>query len=132
MKLKWMVIAATLTLLVFGASPVMAGTVCGDNDGDTVDDCEDNCSDSANPAQDDTDGDGCGNICDADYGQSGSANFSDFTAFVGAFLTVTPNIKLTEPVPGAAVNFSDFTSFVGGFLAPPGPSGTTSGTTACP
>jgi hypothetical protein len=131
MKLKLIVLAATFSLLVFGASPVFAGTVCGDNDGDTVDDCMDNCSDIANPAQDDTDSDGCGNLCDPNYGQGGTTNFGDFIAFSGAFLSATPNIKVTEP-NAAQVNFGDFIVFSGGFLAPPGPSGTTSGTTACP
>jgi len=131
MKLKWFAIAATLSLLVFGASPVFAGTVCGDNDGDSVDDCEDNCSDDVNVAQDDTDGDGCGNICDPNYSQSGAVSFADFAAFSAAYLTVNPNIKVTEPVANA-VSFADFAKFSAYYLSPPGPSGTTSGTTPCP
>ena len=94
---------------------------------------DDNCSDVANSDQDDTDGDGCGNLCDADYGQTGTTNFADFTTFAGAFLTATPNVKLTEPVGGGAqVNFGDFTVFIGRYLLPAGPSGITSGTIACP
>jgi hypothetical protein len=131
MKLKWMAIAATFSLLVFGASPVMAGTVCGDFDSDTVDDCEDNCSDVSNSAQDDTDGDGCGNLCDPDYGQSGQVNFGDFTVLATSFLTAVPNTKVTAPIFGQ-VNFGDFTVLATSFLGPAGPSGTTSGTTACP
>ena len=130
--MKLMALAATLALLVFGVSPAFAGTVCGDQDGDGVDDCEDNCSDKVNAAQDDTDGDGCGNVCDADYGQTGSVDFADFTAFAAAFNTVAPNIKVTQP-NGNPVDFADFTYFANNFgSVPAGKSGTTSGTTACP
>ncbi|MFP8881698.1 MAG: hypothetical protein VCE43_20665, partial [Myxococcota bacterium] len=109
--MKLMVLAATLALLVFGISPAFAGTApCGDFDADTIDDCEDNCSDAANPAQDDTDGDNCGNICDANYSQSGTVGFPDFGAFTGAFGTATPNIRLLEPVSGI-VGFPDFGAF---------------------
>jgi hypothetical protein len=131
MKLKLMVIAATFALLVFGASPVFAGTLCGDSDGDGVDDCEDNCSDKANSDQDDTDGDGCGNLCDPDYGQSGQVNFADFSVFSNAFLNAIPNVKLTQPNSGQ-VNFGDFSVFSNTFLFPSGKSGTTDGTTPCP
>ncbi len=130
-KMKWFASVMLSVLLASGAAPALGGTLCGDADGDLEDDCEDNCSDSVNPNQDDTDGDGCGNVCDADCDQNGIVNFADFTCFAGAFLTGNPNQKLTEPVTGQ-VNFADFAVFAGGFLLPPGPSGTTSGQTACP
>jgi len=62
--MRWMALVATLAWLVLGVSPVVAG-VCPDSDGDGFTDCADNCSDSYNPGQDDTDGDLCGNRCDA-------------------------------------------------------------------
>jgi hypothetical protein len=37
-----------------------------------------------------------------------------------------------EPIPGCSVGFPDFGSFVSMFGSIPGPSGPTSGTTACP
>lgn len=129
--MKSMALAATLILWVFGVSPVFAGTTHGDTDGDGVDDLEDNCSDLPNNAQDDTDGDGCGNLCDADYDQNGKVDFADFTAFAAAFDTIAPNIKVTQP-NGNKVDFADFTYFAAAFDGPPGPSATTSGTTACP
>jgi hypothetical protein len=130
--MKLMVLAATLALLVFGISPAFAGTApCGDSDSDTIDDCEDNCSDTSNPAQDDTDGDNCGNLCDANYTQTGTVGFGDFGIFAPAFGTSNSNVKLTEPV-SAVVGFGDFGVFAPAFGGTPGPSGTTSGTTACP
>lgn len=129
--MKWMALAATLVFLCFGALPVFAGG-CPDSDGDGIDDCSDNCSDHPNPAQDDTDGDFCGNVCDADYEQFGNVSFGDLTVFVSTYLTMAPNTKLTEPVAGANVNFADWIAFAGFFGGAPGPSGTTPGTISCP
>jgi hypothetical protein len=102
-----------------------------DSDGDGVHDGLDNCLDVLNAAQDDTDGDDCGNLCDADYTQSGGVNFEDFGLFGQAFGLISPNHKLTEPV-SAGVAFADFGIFGQLFGLPPGPSGTTAGTVACP
>jgi len=129
--MKLMALTATLTLLIFGVSPAFAGTLCGDSDGDTVDDCSDNCSDDPNPAQDDTDGDDCGNLCDADYDNDGNIGFVDFGAFTAAFGTGDLEKDHTEPVIGPP-GFVDFGFFTANFGATPGPSGTTVGTTACP
>jgi len=130
--MKLMILAATtIALLMFGVSPAFAGTACGDSDSDTVDDCSDNCSDDANPAQDDSDGDDCGNICDADYTQSGSAGFADFAAFATAFGTTSPVHNHSEPVSDL-VGFADFARFATLFGAATGPSGTTAGAVACP
>lgn len=129
--MKLMALAATLALLVFGVTPVFAGTVCGDSDGDTIDDCSDNCSDKVNPAQDDTDGDDCGNLCDADYDNNGSVGFGDFGAFTASFGGGDLQKDHTEPVSGP-VGFGDFGFFTANFGPPAGPSGTTLGTLACP
>jgi hypothetical protein len=111
-------------------SPALAGT-CGDSDEDGVDDCEDNCSDAPNPGQDDTDGDGCGNVCDADYDQDGRVSFSDFGDFTSAFGSFDLVKDHSEPVTGPS-GHSDFGVFSAAFGKAPGPSGTTAGTTACP
>ncbi len=130
--MKLMALTATLALLVFGVSPAFAGTVCGDFDSDTVDDCSDNCSDKVNPGQVDTDGDHCGNVCDADYNQDGSIGFPDFGQFTSAFGNpVALLCDHTEPVTGPP-GFPDFGVFTASFGGAPGPSGTTVGTTACP
>jgi hypothetical protein len=102
-------------------------------DGDGVADEIDNCSEVPNSDQDDTDGDDCGNLCDADYDQSGSTAIADFNLFRSAFLTPSPLFKHVEPVVDSNVSVADFNFFRLAFLAsPPGPSGTTEGTIACP
>jgi len=128
--MKRTLVAATLALLLWG-TPAMAGPP-PDADGDGVYDSADNCSDDANPAQNDTDGDECGNLCDADYDGTGVVGFIDFSAFSGAYGKTTDLEKdHTEPVVGP-VGFIDFSFFSGAYGSVPGPSGTTVGTTECP
>jgi len=123
------IFAATFAFLLWG-TPAFAGSN-PDLDGDGIGDVIDNCSENPNPAQDDTDGDDCGNVCDADYDQSGSVGFPDFGLFGQNYGTANPNIKLVEPVTGN-VGFPDFGIFGQLYGAPPGPSGTTAGTALCP
>ena len=123
------IFAATFAILLWGA-PAFAGSN-PDLDGDGVGDVIDNCSEFANPAQDDTDGDDCGNLCDADYDQSGSVGFPDFGLFGQAYGTADASRKLTEPVQ-SNVGFPDFGRFGQLYGSPAGPSGTTAGTVACP
>jgi len=123
------IFAATLAFLLWGA-PAFAGSN-PDFDGDGIGDVIDNCSESVNPAQDDTDGDDCGNCCDCDWDQSGTCGFPDFGLFGQAYGTANPNRKLTEPITGN-VGFPDFGRFGQLYGHPAGPSGTTTGTVACP
>ena len=123
--------AATMALLLCG-TPALGGPV-PDSDGDGVADMWDNCSEAANPGQDDTDGDGCGNLCDADYDGSGTVGFPDFGAFVLVFNTTGNEDQChVAPIAGCTVGFPDFGFFTTNFNTVPGPSGTTTGTTACP
>ncbi len=127
--MKRTLLVATLALLLSGM-PALAGPV-PDFDVDGVADNDDHCSEVANPAQDDTDGDDCGNRCDADYDNSGLVNFLDFSAFSFAFGTSDLEKDHTPPMTGP-VGFLDFSFFSAAFGSTPGPSGTTAGTTACP
>jgi hypothetical protein len=133
--MKRTLLAICLTLMLSGTT-AFAGTTALDTDGDGVLDNNDNCSLKINPAQDDTDGDDCGNLCDADYNQTGTITFGDFGQFSIVFgLTGHPLQQHVEPISAAnVVNFADFGYFasVFGTGLPPGPSGTTAGTTACP
>ena len=132
--MKRILIAATLALLLWGA-PAFAGSFT-DLDLDGVSDQLDNCSEKANPNQDDTDGDDCGNLCDADYDNDGFIGFSDFGMFSTSFLaTGYPLQQHSEPVdPVRVVGFADFGYFATVFnvTGAVGPSGTTAGTVACP
>jgi hypothetical protein len=110
------------------------GAAGSDSDADGVVDALDNCSVTANPAQDDTDGDHCGNLCDADYDQNGIAGWSDYGFFSQCFATTNELCQHVEPIGGGRpAGFSDFGAFLTTlFGETPGPSGTTAGTTACP
>jgi hypothetical protein len=124
------VFAATLAFLLWG-TPAFAGTG-PDFDGDGITDDMDNCSIHINTGQDDTDTDDCGNICDADYDQTGTVNFPNFGAVVANFGGSNELYCHFEPIPGCTVNFPSFGFVVSSFGDTPGPSGTTAGTTACP
>ena len=58
-----------------------------DTDGDLVPDPIDNCLLIPNPSQTDTDVDGIGNICDADYTQDGIVGGPDFSVFIASWGT---------------------------------------------
>jgi hypothetical protein len=124
------IFAATFAFLLWGA-PAFAGSN-PDFDGDGVGDTIDNCSEASNSDQDDTDGDDCGNLCDADYGQTGTVGIADFGAFTSnGFGNANPLYNHTQPVDDVA-GFGDFGFVTSHFGAAPGPSGPTAGTTACP
>ncbi len=93
---------------------------CIDTDNDEVDDGSDNCIASANTDQLDTDGDGYGNYCDADFNNDGFVNFADLAMLKSAFGTVNPN---TDMDGNGFVNFGDLAAFKAAFGKPPGPSG---------
>jgi hypothetical protein len=125
------VFAATLAFLLWG-TPAFAGSA-PDFDSDGVGDQIDNCSIDVNTEQSDSDGDECGNLCDADYDDTGTVGFLDFLQFAGAFgFTTDPEKCHVEPIPGCTTGFPDFLYFAGAYGFSPGPSGTTAGTTACP
>lgn len=69
------------TLSIGGVSDTFSVTTFGvdpDTDGDGVTDQHDNCTVVSNPGQLDADGDGYGNICDADLNNSGLVTSADF------------------------------------------------------
>jgi hypothetical protein len=128
------VFAAMFAILLWGTAPAFAGPP-PDVDGDGVADYEDNCIDAdtgANPAQDDTDADDCGNVCDADYDQSGQVLIPDLLVWLPAFTTVSALHDHTEPVGVGPVLIPDLLRFLAMYTMAPGPSGTTVSTLACP
>jgi hypothetical protein len=89
-------------------------------DGDTVADGIDNCINIANIDQRDTDNDGYGNRCDADYDNSGFVNFADQAYFKSRFGTSNADADLDG---NGFVNITDLGIFKSLFGKPPGPSG---------
>ena len=125
------IFAAMLAFLLWG-TPAFAGNA-PDSDADGVADTLDNCLTAPNAAQDDTDGDDCGNLCDADYDQNGRVLIDDFNLFAPAFFTFGNEVFChVIPIPGCRVLIADFNFYSANFFTIPGPSGTTAGTTACP
>jgi hypothetical protein len=115
--------------------PAACPAAVGDLDLDGIDDSCDNCLLAAapNPDQTDTDVDGYGNRCDADYDQNGVTGGADFNAFRLAFGSPlgAPGylswIDMTSPAGGApdgVIGGPDFGFvFLPEFGTPPGPSG---------
>ena len=95
--------------------------VTDDADGDGIPDSSDNCTLVANADQRDTDGDGYGNICDADLNNDLQVDFSDLTLFQEAFnsATLVPDADFNGD---DMVDSEDLDIFNSLFFQPPGPS----------
>ncbi len=117
----------------FSADGDALGTVSGegvlkpfaDFDGDGVDDLIDNCTNAANPLQEDTNGDGIGNLCDADINDDCIVNFIDISQFTPRFNSATgdPNYDPNFDIDSSgSLNFVDYIAYTSNFQMPPGPS----------
>ncbi|MDJ0869266.1 MAG: hypothetical protein QNK03_24395 [Myxococcota bacterium] len=107
-----------------------------DPDGDDVSAYRDSCLEVPNPDQTDTDRDGYGNRCDADYDNDGAVGIADFNV-------LRPQYGLTDANPlfdpavdmndDGAIGLREFDLLRGSFGAEPGPSGLgCAGTAPCP
>jgi hypothetical protein len=107
-----------------------------DQDEDGVGDVEDNCLILANPDQLDTNLDGYGNLCDADFDDNETVGSMDFNAFKLAFQTTVGGPGYDEDIDlnaDGAISAPDFTLFRDMFQGPPGPSGLAcAGNIPCP
>ena len=120
MKLKLIMLVSVFALgLAFNAT---AGSV-SDGDGDLVPDAFDNCSALANGPgessnQVDSDLDGYGNACDADY-STPAPDFlittADFPRFVDAFTGAVPGILETDHSGDGLTTTADFGTFLAQF-----------------
>ncbi|MEM9057681.1 MAG: DUF4215 domain-containing protein, partial [Pseudomonadota bacterium] len=109
-------------------------TAAPDSDGDGIADAVDNCTLVANPLQIDSNGDGIGNVCDADIagptgpgGDDCAVAFFDLAQMKNVFFSADPDADLvgeggTEP--DGEVNFFDLGRMKELFFGPPGPSAT--------
>lgn len=133
MKLKLIML---VSLFAFGlASMANAGAVA-DADSDLVPDSFDNCSAAANGPnqtnnQVDTDTDGYGNRCDADFNNSNTpVDLTDFNIVLANF--GNPATGVTDMDADGDTDLNDFNLFVAAFGGPPGPSGLAcAGTVPC-
>ncbi len=91
-----------------------------DTDGDGVIDSLDNCTLVANGDQRNTDGDGFGNICDADFNNDLRTNTIDLAYFKQHFFTNDIHADLNGD---GLVNTIDLAQFKKIFFKPPGPNG---------
>lgn len=99
-----------------------------DTDQDGILDSDDNCTLHPNSAQIDSNGDGYGNRCDADYNDDGQIGGPDFERFVAGFLSEVGESTYDHAVDcdgDGQIGGPDFSCFVLGFRAGvPGPSAT--------
>lgn len=86
-------------------------------------DAIDNCILAPNPIQEDTDGDLCGNQCDADYNQDGAVSIVDFGTFSACFTgTVQAVCDHAPQILDGIISIMDFGIFQEQFEAgAPGP-----------
>lgn len=91
-----------------------------DSDGDGVLDDRDNCTQAANTDQRDSNGDGYGNVCDADLDDSGRVTIADLRLLVERLFTDDADADLNGD---GTVTVADFTLAREQVFQVPGPSG---------
>jgi hypothetical protein len=91
-----------------------------DTDGDGVADDLDNCTLEANADQRDSNGDGFGNVCDADLDNDGVINFTDLGLLRLVFFGSDADADFNGD---GVVNFIDLGVMRQTFFGAPGPSG---------
>jgi hypothetical protein len=114
--------AALIGIAVFAEAGAIA-----DTDGDLIPDVFDNCREVASGPNDtgcqqtDSDGDGFGNVCDADYSNDGVVAGTDFAIWAAGFGGTDP--VLDQTCDGVVAG-SDFGFYSGLFCSAPGPGAT--------
>ena len=97
-----------------------------DADGDGVPNGMDDCSQLANADQRDTNGDGYGNACDADYDGDGDVDDHDWAIFQEAYGTSEGNAQYHADVDldgDGVIGIADYLELTELYGKPPGPSG---------
>lgn len=121
MKMTFLASMFAVLLWVAAPSASFAGSLLGNSDNDLLDDVVDNCRDVSNGSQTDTDLDGCGNACDADYDNNGKVGGSDFNHLrncFNLFSTVTVGTGPCAPVDSddnGKIGGADFNTLRNGF-----------------
>ncbi|MCH2171108.1 S8 family serine peptidase [Myxococcota bacterium] len=97
-----------------------------DTDSDGVCDSQDNCLEIENPGQVDSDVDGYGNSCDADFDGNGQVGSSDLNIFRAEFILSAGDWEFNPAVDldaNGSIGAGDLNLFRSLFGYPPGPSG---------
>ena len=92
---------------------LVAITVNSDYDSDGVPDSVDNAPETANADQIDTDGDGYGNICDADFNNDDTVNFYDYSILQSAWGSTDGDTEWNADADmnsDGSVNYTDFSN----------------------
>ncbi|MGI9343899.1 MAG: hypothetical protein ACR2QV_13755, partial [Gammaproteobacteria bacterium] len=106
---------------VVASDSALVGVFTGDSDGDGVANLFDNCINDPNSNQRDTNGDGFGNLCDADFNGNGVVDPFDFSLLKSRFgQTGFPDQDLNG---NGLVDPFDFSKLKSNFGQAPGPSG---------
>lgn len=97
-----------------------------DTDGDGVYDDMDNCTKIPNPNQCDSDGDGYGNVCDADFNNNGFVNSKDLELITKNLFTKSKSPQFSKydmNCSGGRVDLEDYFLALVKYGTQPGPSG---------
>ena len=103
-----------------------SNALVADSDADTILDGFDNCTIAANTNQLDGNGDGYGNICDADLNNSGTVTTADFAilrSVLNLSSAASPTARDADLNGSGTVTTADFAILRSKLNAPPGPSG---------
>ncbi|MEM6640257.1 MAG: trypsin-like peptidase domain-containing protein, partial [Pseudomonadota bacterium] len=107
-------------IAILGSTPVQCNVFSNnDTDGDNVDDSVDNCTLVSNADQIDADGDGYGNLCDADLNNDGVVNVLDLGILRTRFFSADPVADFNND---GVVNLVDLGLMRQQFFGSPGPS----------
>jgi hypothetical protein len=122
----WDSLVYSVTDGVSSDTATLAVAVLPDADHDGVIDGQDNCSNDANASQLDADGDGYGNLCDADLNNSGFVTTADFAimrSVLGQSPAASPTAAAADLNGSGWVTSTDFGILRSRLNAAPGPSG---------
>src|SRR5215472_11016007 len=122
---KFAVLASVLLTVCVMVGRAQLPAPCPDADGDGVCDAADNCVTISNPDQRDSNGNGYGDACDADYDNDGVVGISDFNLFRSQFGKTSKDPSFDPQFDSngdGVIGLADFNLLRSQFGKAPGPS----------